>query len=51
MLFSGSQLSVAIMAIALEIGKLVTASFVYRYWKVVNWLQKSYMILYSKNPI
>ena len=28
---------------SLEIGKLVAASFVYRYWNIVNWLQKSYM--------
>ncbi len=32
------------MAASLEIGKLVAASFVYQYWKIVNWLQKSYMI-------
>jgi len=29
----------------LELGKLVTAAFVYRYWKQINWLQKSYMTL------
>ena len=33
------------MAGALELGKLVTASFLYRYWKVVNWLQKTYMTI------
>ena len=33
------------MATSLEVGKLVTASFLYRYWKVVNWLQKTYMTL------
>jgi hypothetical protein len=43
MLFSGSFLAVCLMATSLEVGKLVTASFVYRYWKVINWLQKFYM--------
>jgi hypothetical protein len=45
MLFSGSFLAVALMATSLEIGKLVTASFLYRYWKTINWLQKTYMTL------
>jgi len=45
MLFSGSFLAVCLMASSLEVGKLVTASFLYRYWKVVNWLQKTYMTL------
>ena len=44
-LFAGAALSVIIMAGSLEIGKLVTAAFIYRYWKQINWLQKSYMIL------
>ena len=44
-LFSGAALSVIIMAGSLELGKLVTAAFVYRYWKQINWLQKSYMTL------
>ena len=45
MLFSGSFLAVCLMATSLEVGKLVTASFLYRYWKVVNWLQKTYMTI------
>ena len=45
MLFSGSFIAVCIMAGALELGKLVTASFLYRYWKVVNLLQKVYMTI------
>ena len=45
MLFSGSFLAVCLMAASLEVGKLVTASFLYRYWKVVNWLQKTYMTI------
>jgi hypothetical protein len=45
MLFSGSFIAVCMMASSLEVGKLVTASFLYRYWNVVNWLQKSYMTI------
>mgnify|MGYP003119859413 CR=1 FL=1 len=44
-LFSGAFLSVVVMASALELGKLVTASFLYRYWKVINWFQKLYMTI------
>ena len=42
-LFSGAFISVVIMASSLELGKLVTASFLYRYWKVISWFQKVYM--------
>jgi hypothetical protein len=45
MLFSGSFISVCVMAGSLEVGKLVAASFIYRYWKLVNWLQKAYTVL------
>ena len=44
-LFSGAFISVVIMASALEIGKLVTASFLYRYWDMINWFQKVYMTI------
>jgi len=44
-LFSGSFWSVVVMAGSLEFGKLVAASFIYRYWDVVNWLQKIYMTI------
>ena len=44
-LFSGAFISVVIMAGALELGKLVTASFLYRYWNMINWFQKVYMTL------
>ena len=44
-LFSGAFLSVVVMAGSLELGKLVTASFLYRYWKVINWFQKVYMTI------
>ena len=42
-LFSGAFLSVVVMAGSLELGKLVAASFLYRYWKFINWFQKIYM--------
>ena len=42
-LFAGAALSVIIMAGSLEFGKLVGASFLYRYWnKIATWL-KIYM--------
>ena len=44
-LFSGAFISVVIMAGALELGKLVTASFLYRYWNMINWFQKLYMTI------
>ena len=42
-LFAGAALSVIIMAGSLELGKLVTAAFLYRYWSVVNWFQRVYL--------
>jgi hypothetical protein len=44
-LFAGATLSVIIMAGSLEFGKLVAASFLYRYWDKINFLQKFYMSL------
>ena len=44
-LFSGAFISVVIMAGSLELGKLVTASFLYRYWNMINWFQKVYMTI------
>ena len=44
-LFSGAFISVVIMASSLELGKLVTASFLYRYWNMINWFQKVYMTI------
>ena len=44
-LFAGATLSVIIMAGSLEFGKLVAASFLYRYWDKINFLQKFYMTL------
>jgi len=42
-LFAGAALSVIIMAGSLELGKLVSAAFLYRYWDVVSWFQKIYL--------
>ncbi len=42
-LFAGATLSVIIMAASLESGKLVAASFLYRYWAKINSLMKAYM--------
>ena len=44
-LFAGASLSVIIMAGSLEFGKLVAASFLYRYWKKINFLHKIYMTI------
>ena len=43
-LFSGAFWSVVFMASSLEIGKLVTASFVYQYWNKISNLMKGYLI-------
>ena len=38
-LFAGEATAVIIMAGSLELGKLVAASFLYRYWnKIAGWL-------------
>lgn len=42
-IFSASALAVAIMAGSLEVGKLVSASWVYRNWKRAPFLLKSYL--------
>jgi hypothetical protein len=42
-LFSGAALAVIIMAGSLEIGKLVGASFLYRYWNKISLWLKIYM--------
>jgi hypothetical protein len=44
-LFSGAALAVVIMAGSLEFAKLVTASFLYRYWEKINTFMKTYMII------
>jgi hypothetical protein len=42
-LFSGSALAIGIMASSLEIGKLVAASFLHRYWHEISFLLKTYL--------
>lgn len=44
-LFSGAFVLTAIMASTLEIGKLVTVTFLYRYWKQTQTFLKSYLII------
>ena len=44
-LFSGAMFAVVIMAGRLEFAKLVSASFLYRYWNKVNKLLKIYMTI------
>ena len=44
-LFAGASQSVIIMAGSLEFGKLVAASFLYRYWNNINSLHKTYMTI------
>ena len=44
-IFSGAQLPVIIMGGVLEVGKLVTASWLYQNWKKVPFLLKSYLTI------
>ncbi len=44
-LFAGAQTSVVIMAGSLEFAKLVTASFLYRYWNTVPTFLKNYLLV------
>ena len=43
-LFAGSAISIMVMAGVLEFSKLVVASYVYRYWKKIKALEKTYLI-------
>ena len=45
LLFIGSATAVMIMAASLEIGKLVAASFLYRYWNVVSRALRAYLFV------
>lgn len=42
-IFSGAFIPVIIMAGSLEVGKLVAASFLYRYWKALSILMRTYL--------
>lgn len=44
-LFGGAKTEVIIMASALEFAKLVTASFLHRYWKSLRWQIKTYLTI------
>ena len=44
-ILSGATLSVAVMGSVLEVGKLVTASWLYQYWKQVPFLLKTYLTI------
>ena len=44
-LFSGAAIAVVIMAGSLEFAKLVTASFLYRYWDEINQWMKTYLVV------
>lgn len=44
-LFGGAQEAVIIMASSLEFSKLVTASFLHKYWKVIDWKLKTYLTI------
>jgi len=47
LLFVGSATSIIIMGSALELGKLVTVSFLHQQWEKINFLLKTYLILAS----
>jgi hypothetical protein len=44
LIFSAAPTAIMIMGITLEIGKLVTASFVYRWWNRLNKVMKYYFV-------
>ncbi|MNC03491.1 hypothetical protein D3C75_508990 [compost metagenome] len=44
-IYQGAFISVLLMGGALEIGKLVATSFLYRYWSYTTWLLKTYLIV------
>ena len=44
-LFAGATLSVIFMASSLELAKLVTAAYLYRYWPVINRFMKTYLLV------
>ena len=43
-IFPGATVAVTLMGAALELGKLVSASWIYRFWNKTNWLMKTYFI-------
>jgi hypothetical protein len=43
-IFAGSFWPVVLMASSLEAGKLISASYLYRYWKRIGFLMKTYLL-------
>ena len=43
-LFASQATAVIIMAGILEASKLITASYLERFWKTIHWLKKTYLI-------
>jgi len=44
-LFGGAQEAVIIMASSLEFSKLVTASFLHKHWKTIDWKLRTYLTI------
>jgi len=44
-LYAARYIAVCVMAGGLEIGKLVAASFLHRYWKTCGWMLKTYLTI------
>jgi len=44
-LYAAKFVAVCIMAGGLELGKLIAASFLHRYWKTIGWLLKTYLTI------
>jgi hypothetical protein len=44
-LYAARYIAVCVMAGGLEIGKLIAASFLHRYWKTTGWLLKTYLTI------
>lgn len=45
LLFVGGGISIIVMGTALEVGKLITATFLKQKWKEISWWMKSYMLI------
>lgn len=45
MLFVGGGISIIVMGTALEVGKLITATFLKQKWNEINWMMKTYMVI------
>ena len=43
LLFSGMPMSIAVMAGTLEVGKLLTASWLYRFWNETSLMLRAYL--------